>query len=58
MFRFTANDIEYVSTLCPSDNGNYLVGMGVNESECWIGEVGKKTINDLLIYNLQASLKL
>jgi hypothetical protein len=50
MFRFTTNEIEYVSTMSPCPNGNYAVGMGVNESECWIAEVARQTIEDILIY--------
>jgi len=52
MVRFTGTDIEYVSTISPSLDGNYLVGMGVNESECWVAEVAPKVIEDTLIYSI------
>jgi glycosyltransferase involved in cell wall biosynthesis len=52
MFRFTKNDIEYVSTMCEANSGNYLLGMGVNESECWVAEVTPQTIDDILTIKL------
>ena len=32
--------------------GNYIVGMGVKESECWVAEVTRESLNDVLIYTL------
>jgi glycosyltransferase involved in cell wall biosynthesis len=52
MFRFTTSDIEYVSTMSPSLDGNYLLGMGVNESECWVAEVDPKVIDAILLYTI------
>jgi glycosyltransferase involved in cell wall biosynthesis len=52
--RFTTNDIEYVSTISPSlTKGNYIVGMGVKECECWVAEVTTEALNTSLIYGLK-----